>query len=858
MNIHNNTPSGEGKESLADSTITYSYASNKNATLFHPRTESLSDFEVRHSEHEPARREAGPAVVYAELVKGQCRATAVSAVSALAVEVDNGTSGDKLVNALHSFGHRAVVFSTFGHGAMDTLLPHDAVYRRVLRWNFAEVDQVGMVRYLREIAGWDEALLATVKFMGLRQTPQGLMILLTHAPRPAFCVVFPLAQPFVPTTAAATHADGLALWKAVACAVPRALGLPTPSREAQDPARLVFAPRCRLDAHADALPPFATMVKGPSLDWRDLTLAPPPSDRPNRPDAPTFASIKAMIAAGAESPSPVLESIATLDSEPERESLYKALAKVVGGSVVVMRKAVAALRAPADGGADGVVTLDDGHRVLTYAERFDAVEACAYITTTMKVANVGGPPTYAQKMGAPMLLKRHGGKLTYEAATAASFFASIAKRCSFSQHREGAPMIRDLPDSDIVRAVYESIEPEDLPAQPSILHAPTIGADGALLDRDGYYPDHDALVDLGDLKIPPVPSKPTAAQVATARTVLEAVVSDFPFDDGDEGGKTGNSPASHANALAMIMTPFVRRLFDGPSPVFGVVAPSAGSGKTLLATVPQVLADGRASVTTANPSSEAEWDKQIGAICQAAGRFVFIDNAEAMSAQALLRTTTSRVVGARLLGQSRMIERPNDLQWIYTGVNTRLSSEMVRRVVAVNLNTRTAENGEREYSHPDFDGWLLANRGEIIAAILTLARAWIAKGSKPCEVNLPSFNSWAATLGGILKTAGVEGFLKNKRAPRADREGAEIIEFIAAWWGIKSITDVDDRTAFDLAEGIESTMVKGFGSERRPNFLAKLDGLRGRTFDLDEVTVMLAVTDDGWKLVKLADRVVKA
>ena len=54
------------------------------------------------------------------------------------------------------------------------------------------------------------------------------------------------------------------------------------------------------------------------------------------------------------------------------------------------------------------------------------------------------------------------------------------------------------------------------------------------------------------------------------------------------------------------------------------------------------------------------------------------------------------------------------------------------------------------------------NPGDLLAALLTIIRAWWIAGQPRAEVPaFGSFNNWAQVVGGILAHAGVQGFLTN-------------------------------------------------------------------------------------------------
>jgi predicted DNA-binding ribbon-helix-helix protein len=58
--------------------------------------------------------------------------------------------------------------------------------------------------------------------------------------------------------------------------------------------------------------------------------------------------------------------------------------------------------------------------------------------------------------------------------------------------------------------------------------------------------------------------------------------------------------------------------------------------------------------------------------------------------------------------------------------------------------------------------WVLEHRGELIAALLTLARAWYAAGRPKSALKpLGSYEAWSVIVGGILEYVGQTGFLGN-------------------------------------------------------------------------------------------------
>ena len=68
-----------------------------------------------------------------------------------------------------------------------------------------------------------------------------------------------------------------------------------------------------------------------------------------------------------------------------------------------------------------------------------------------------------------------------------------------------------------------------------------------------------------------------------------------------------------------------------------------------------------------------------------------------------------------------------------------------------------------DFKHPDLPTWVSNNRGEILAAILTIARAWVAAGMPEAQglPNLGGYESYCQVVGGVLAYMGIKGFLSN-------------------------------------------------------------------------------------------------
>src|SRR5262249_4739121 len=80
-------------------------------------------------------------------------------------------------------------------------------------------------------------------------------------------------------------------------------------------------------------------------------------------------------------------------------------------------------------------------------------------------------------------------------------------------------------------------------------------------------------------------------------------------------------------------------------------------------------------------------------------------------------------------------------------------------------------------------GAIVKLRVSILREILTWAKAWVLAGKPAGELRLGSFEDWAFTIGGMLKFAGIEGFLENRDVilTERDSQGNEWSAFLRKW-----------------------------------------------------------------------------
>ena len=324
----------------------------------------------------------------------------------------------------------------------------------------------------------------------------------------------------------------------------------------------------------------------------------------------------------------------------------------------------------------------------------------------------------------------------------------------------------------------------DLPFPPlrGIVEVPVLRPDGSILENPGYDPATKLYYHPlpGATLAPLIPSNPNQQDaINSVNFVLYELLPDFPFVD----------EASRANMVGALLTPVVRHVIPGPVPMGLFDAPQAGTGKTKLAEIIGMISTGRWTPMRTPPmrrDDDAEWSKVITSALLKGAPINCFDNVDGiLRSQSLCMALTCQNYSDRILGTNQQPEIPVICSWFATGNNIQLGGDLPRRCYWIRLDAKMSRPWKRDdFKHKDLEGWVTENRSRLSAALLTMARAWYVAGQPEADCPiLGSYQAWCRTVGGILKFAGVEGFLGNLDAmhERADLESQEWEGFLGTW-----------------------------------------------------------------------------
>jgi hypothetical protein len=398
------------------------------------------------------------------------------------------------------------------------------------------------------------------------------------------------------------------------------------------------------------------------------------------------------------------------------------------------------------------------------------------------------------------------GPAQVQPLTSAQFKALVEIRFNCGQEVETKQTkqrvwVKELTPGDAILSVYNGIAQspeatENLRPLRMVTHTPMLRPDGTVLSEPGYDKSTSALyLPAAGLDVPPIPEKPTTTQVAKAVKVFLALTDEFPFVHEDH----------RATWCGFAMTPLMRAILGPPYPLGIMNAPNPGSGKGFLA---RMIRDLHGGVLRGElPRDPEELRKAItAALLSTTAPCVQFDNLTGTVRSSVLEALfTTDTWTDRYLGFNRNVTIPNDRVWLATGNTATIGGDLSRRVLWMDIDPKMPNPHMRTGFKIHPPSYVPAHKGEILAAMLTIAAGWVQDGS-PTEVNRSDdYAIWAGAMTGLLHFAKIPGTFGGEAAqgrPEAnedEREWAEWLEELHRMFGLEIFQIKDVVTKLDPA-----------------------------------------------------------
>lgn len=251
------------------------------------------------------------------------------------------------------------------------------------------------------------------------------------------------------------------------------------------------------------------------------------------------------------------------------------------------------------------------------------------------------------------------------------------------------------------------------------------------------------------------PYSTTRADLPSLHRALCSLLGEFPWDDITDGSHTFATSRNVACFMAYMVGQYCRNLIT-LQPLILVNANTQGSGKTLLAAIGLSPVHGAPTVTPC-PNNDEELRKTLFATLAAGASYCLLDDLPSLVASTVNQFSTAPKVSDRKMHSQEIITFPNTMQIISTGNNLKITPDIERRALIIDLfaetkPTETTHTDHLEISATNRPKW----RSSLLSVLYNLLQHWVEAGMPAiCPRNAKSsFESFVAIAGNITRHSG--------------------------------------------------------------------------------------------------------
>jgi hypothetical protein len=272
-----------------------------------------------------------------------------------------------------------------------------------------------------------------------------------------------------------------------------------------------------------------------------------------------------------------------------------------------------------------------------------------------------------------------------------------------------------------------------------------------------------------------------------------------------------------------MLTALVRYLLR-TAPLTIVSAPTPGSGKSLLASLPAYIATGREPTMMPQPETPEEEKKRIIAVLMEGSAVTIIDNcSRPLESEALCIVLTQSVYRDRLLGTNRTVIVPTATTWVATGNNLDVRGDLASRTLLCSIDPE-CERPEARHFDVDLYTEVPLHRGELAISGLTIIRAYLASGAPPQSLPVfGRFEDWSRYVRAPLVWLGLMDPCKSReRVTNKDTIREQLVNLLQGWSALfkdkpttvsAAIKAVDTPEMQDVQEALKAAML-GIADDR--------------------------------------------
>lgn len=356
------------------------------------------------------------------------------------------------------------------------------------------------------------------------------------------------------------------------------------------------------------------------------------------------------------------------------------------------------------------------------------------------------------------------------------------------------------PDDRIAQAILSPTANIDkFPRLTGVIRTPFLRKDGTVAqtgEKPGYDVATGLYIDPDGVRFPEVKdAECTRAYALAALERLRRPISEYRFEDS----------VSEGVAVAGLMMPVVRPAIR-LAPAIAIDAPVKGSGKTMLASLPSILATGEGPALIAQTRTETELDKQFTTALLHGNNMIVIDNVEGTSwgTPTICSALTSDKLKVRILGKSVERDLPNNASLFLTGNNLAFPSDTSRRFLVCRINPKVERPDTLPYKGRSKEE-VARDRAVLVHSALTIVRGYILAGA-PAQRGqvMGSYEEYTALVRDALMWLGLPDIARSTdRASSAETAKPELVSVLKAWKALDDGSPID-RNAYTAAELVDA------------------------------------------------------
>lgn len=362
-----------------------------------------------------------------------------------------------------------------------------------------------------------------------------------------------------------------------------------------------------------------------------------------------------------------------------------------------------------------------------------------------KLVTITREPRRAERAPSPQIAPVEWSTLSERLATVANWWRLV-------RNVDGSfAMVPTAPDRAVVSTLLTKPEKEWARPLDGITEAPFLRRDGTICQTPGYDAPSATLYE-PNAEFLPIPEAPTLEDARRALAELREPFEEFPF----RAGPDRDVP------IGALLTVLGRRAIEGPVPAFCFDATGKAAGKSLAAKVVYRIATGSSMPPLTWPTNPEELEKILGgeALSGNSPIVAFDDISTPIEGGPLNKVlTVEERTKMRILGKS---ETPV-LAWLsvlfFTGNNLSVRGDTQRRAMVARIEPQTPRPELRIFNRERLLQWVAGERLRLLAAGLTLLRAYVVAKRPRVVPLLGTFEAWSELVPNALAWAGGENLL---------------------------------------------------------------------------------------------------